>query len=55
MSFDMFRPTNLVCSIQGVFNTVEPVNISSLDSLTDVPRALKEELQRGDIALRSYK
>jgi len=55
MSFDMFRPTNLVCSIQGVFNTVEPVNISDIESLTHVPRTLKDDLQRGDSALRSYK
>jgi len=51
----MFRPTNLVCSIQGIFNTVEPVNVTSLDGLNHVPRALKEELHRGDTALRSYK
>ena len=55
MSFDMFQPTSLVCSIQGTFNTVEPVNMSNIESLTHVPRALKDELQRGESALRSYK
>mmetsp|Transcript_16678 Transcript_16678/g.25885 ORF Transcript_16678/g.25885 Transcript_16678/m.25885 type:complete len:662 (-) Transcript_16678:98-2083(-) len=47
MSFDMFRPTNLVCSIQGIYNTVHKqdhpfatansANLDSKSSATIIP------------------
>lgn len=42
MSFDMFRPTNLRCSIQGVFNTIALV--SKADG--DRPRSFPKKLQK---------
>ena len=41
LSFDMFRPTNLVCSIQGVYNCVSLPN----DSEGKRPRSLPHRLQ----------
>jgi len=55
MSFDMFTPGNLICSIQGIFN-----NITTLDMKKDhhllksVPRSLREEIDSGKSVLRSY-
>jgi hypothetical protein len=44
MSFDMFAPTQLVCSLQGSFNLVEPADIHEA---TPVPKALQEEVANG--------
>jgi hypothetical protein len=56
MSFDMFSPTNLVCSLQGNFNTVEQVSDQEREALLDsVPKALKEEVKDGSSVLRTYK
>jgi len=55
MAFDMFSPTNLVCSLQGNFNIVKPVPLESRSALLDsVPTALKEEVEDGDTAMRTY-
>jgi len=43
MSFDMFRPTNLKCSVQGIFNMVSV----SDDTLSNRPRSLPRRLQKG--------
>ena len=55
MSFDMFYPADLVCSIQGIFNHVETVNLKDRESLKSVPRALRDELKRNTSVLRRYK
>ena len=55
MSFDMFYPTNLVCSIQGIFNQVETVDLKDRDTVKGVPKALRRELKRGRNVLRTYK
>jgi hypothetical protein len=56
MSFDMFSPTNLVCSLQGNFNTIEQVSDQEREALLDsVPKALKEEVKDGSSVLRTYK
>lgn len=45
MSFDMFRPTNLRCSIQGEFNTVRVLD--ETERLPEfVPRRLRKEVLR---------
>eukprot|EP00562_Extubocellulus_spinifer_P031346 CAMPEP_0178723880 /NCGR_PEP_ID=MMETSP0699-20121125/25797_1 /TAXON_ID=265572 /ORGANISM="Extubocellulus spinifer, Strain CCMP396" /LENGTH=737 /DNA_ID=CAMNT_0020375019 /DNA_START=1140 /DNA_END=3353 /DNA_ORIENTATION=+ len=45
MSFDMFRPTNLRCSIQGEFNTVRVID--ETERLPEyVPRRLRKEVLR---------
>ena len=54
MSFDMFKPTNLVCSIQAVFNSVRPVDPKNPDRPLHVPRRLMKEIQRGEVMLQTY-
>ena len=55
MSFDMFSPTNLVCSLQGNFNPVEIVNDEDRKDLLDrVPKSLREEVESGKTVLRTY-
>lgn len=60
MSFDMFRPTGLVCSIQGVFNTVSELEGDELPF--SVPRSLRKDVSnlmkgkgRRHGGLRAYK
>lgn len=50
MSFDMFRPTSLKCSIQGVFNPVFATDVIP----EDVPRSLRKEVQERQSVLRTY-
>jgi hypothetical protein len=51
MSFDMFRPTSLRCSIQGLFN---PVFVT--DHTPDIiPRNLIKDVQDNKSTLRTYK
>lgn len=54
MSFDMFPPSDLVCSIQGSFNPVHYVGTKQRDSIKHVPKALKEEVKKGNTVLRTY-
>jgi len=46
MSFDMFRPTGLVCSIQGTFNTIHAINPASEQLPMHIPRPLRREVWR---------
>lgn len=50
MSFDMFRPTSLKCSIQGVFNPVFATDVVP----GEVPRSLRKEVQERQSVLRTY-
>ena len=53
MAFDMFLPTQLVCSIQGNFN---PVHILPPDQRPEtIPRKILEQGLMGDHVLRTYK
>lgn len=55
MSFDMFSPTNLVCSLQGSFNPVEIVNEEERKAMLEtVPKSLREEVESGKTVLRTY-
>jgi len=55
LSFDMFTPGNLICSIQGIFNNIEVVNLEKdRHSLKSVPKSLKEEINKGSSILRKY-
>jgi len=54
MSFGMYRPTNLVCSVQGVFNPVHVVDVRDRDEVESVPRGLRRELYEGRTLLRTY-
>lgn len=63
MSFDMFQPGNLICSVQSTHNTIKIVGERE-ELPTSVPSSLKEEVSKmcdsnGDSAakrplLRSY-
>lgn len=61
MAFDMFSPTNLVCSLQGNFNSVERVGLVGCTEwerqalLESVPKSLREEVEAGESVLRTYK
>jgi hypothetical protein len=59
MSFDMFRPTNLKCSIQGTYNTVQMLDSSKGELPYSMPRRIRKELgkslQEGVKGLRTYK
>lgn len=56
MAFDMFLPTQLVCSLQGNFN---PVHIVPPDmrpcTEAEIPKNLLEEVEMGTHVLRTYK
>jgi len=55
MSFSMFSPNDLVCSIQGTFNKVEVIrDEEARRKLEDLPKALKAEVKRGESILRTY-
>jgi hypothetical protein len=47
MTFDMFTPSALICSLQGNFNTVHPV--------TEVPEGLIAQVGTDPSVLRTYK
>jgi hypothetical protein len=56
MSFDMFSPTSLVCSLQGNFNSVERVSDTDRAGVLEaVPNGLREEVEAGNSVLRTYK
>jgi hypothetical protein len=50
----MFRPTCLVCSIQGSFNPVHFVNGDDKRAVERVPRSLEAEMKEGSNVLRTY-
>lgn len=55
MSWDMFCPTDLVCSIQGSFNQVEVIPLRDRVELVEAaPKSLSKEIKDGDTVLRSY-
>jgi hypothetical protein len=58
MAFDMFAPTNLICSLQGNFNSIERVcsmeERQALLQSAHVPKAFREEVQSGESVLRTY-
>jgi len=58
MTFDMFSPTNLVCSLQGNFNSIEIVGDEERGSMLEaglVPKGLREEVENRSVVLRTYK
>ena len=59
MTFDMFAPTNLICSLQGNFNSIERVcSVEERQALLQsahVPKAFREEVEAGESVLRTYK
>jgi len=58
MTFDMFSPTNLVCSLQGNFNSIEVVGDEQRNEMLKaglVPKGLRTEVENRDVVLRTYK
>jgi hypothetical protein len=45
MSFDMFRPAGLVCSLQGTFNTIHAIDPKSEELPVFIPRSLRKEVR----------
>lgn len=54
MAFDMFKPTNLVCSMQAAFNNVRPIDPRNPDRPLHVPKKLMKDIQRGGVNLTTY-
>jgi hypothetical protein len=54
MSFDMFPPKDLVCSIQGSFNPIHYVGTRQREAIQHIPKALKDEVKQGNTVLRTY-
>jgi hypothetical protein len=54
ISFDMFKPTNLVCSVQASFNNVQPIDPKNPGRPLHVPRKLMHEICKGSCRLHSY-
>jgi hypothetical protein len=50
----MFRPTQLVCSIQGTFNPVHDVRSKDIEAIHRIPKSLKNELRKKKCILRTY-
>jgi len=51
----MFRPTNLVCSIQGIFNVIGIVDGTDKEAVKHVPGSLLADVRDGNMPVRSYK
>ena len=54
LSFDMFKPTQLACSITATFNNVRPIDPRNPGRPLHVPRKLMKEIKRGGANLRTY-
>jgi hypothetical protein len=55
MSFDMFSPTNIICSIQGNFNPIEAVGEAERKMILQaVPKSLREEVEGNNSTIRTY-
>jgi hypothetical protein len=66
MSFDMFSPTSIVCSLQGTFNSVKVISDENRRSLSQtnrdsdydhycaIPKKLQNEVDNGDSVMRTY-
>mmetsp|Transcript_545 Transcript_545/g.1122 ORF Transcript_545/g.1122 Transcript_545/m.1122 type:complete len:453 (-) Transcript_545:627-1985(-) len=54
ISFDMFKPTGLICSFQGSFNHVQAVDPNNPGRPLHVPRVLMQDIEKGNCRLRTY-
>jgi hypothetical protein len=56
LSFDMFRPTGLTCSVQGVFNSISVTDSSECKRLGSIPSRLRKDVSGnpGSPAVRNY-
>lgn len=54
MSFEMFRPTELVLSVQGTFTSIEHVHRKNLHKVKHVPKNLMADVRYGTNPVRTY-
>lgn len=54
MSFDLFSPSETICSLQGNFSRVERVDGRTAALMKSVPKSLYKEVQVGNTVLRTY-
>ena len=55
MSFGMFRPTELVVSVQGTFTWIEHIHRKNLHKVKHVPKNLLADVRYGTNPVRTYK
>jgi hypothetical protein len=54
ISFDMFRPSALLCSVQASFNNVESIDPKNPGRPLHVPRKLMKDIWSGECTLQTY-
>jgi len=54
ISFDMFKPTGLICSFQAAFNHVQSIDPNNPGRPLHVPRRLMQDIKKGDCRLQTY-
>jgi hypothetical protein len=56
LAFDMFRPTGLICSVQGVFNSISATDSSECKRLGSIPSRLRKDVSGnpGSPVVRNY-
>lgn len=56
LTFDMFRPSGLICSVQGVFNSISVTDCSECKRLGSIPWRLRNDVSGnpGSPAVRNY-
>jgi hypothetical protein len=56
LAFDMFRPTGLICSVQGVFNSIGVTDSSECKRLGSIPSRLRKDVsgKPGSPVVRNY-
>jgi hypothetical protein len=56
LAFDMFRPTGLICSVQGVFNSISVTDSSECKRLGSIPSRLRKDVSGspGSPIVRNY-
>jgi hypothetical protein len=54
ISFDMFRPAGLICSVQASFNNVESIDPKNPGRPLHVPKKLMKDIWSGECTLQTY-
>ena len=51
---DMFRPADLLCSIQATYNPVHNIKTEDIDKIERIPKSLKDEVKEKKCIVRTY-
>lgn len=54
MAFDIFKPSRLVCSLQGTFNPVHRLDPKDVARLECIPTCFRDEIRNGNSVIRTY-